>query len=165
MSEILNHPPCDVLRQLAIDLGLGTDPDDELDWPIYAPALPDEAGDDHAMQFKDTQGIQGGRYFDGETVEVYGVQLMVRSAYPAEGYVKARRVQEAFANVDKTDVTLTAATLEDDTAIPETIYRVHSINRASQVLKAGRDGDRWLQTANFTAFVELLAETPSGTSP
>ena len=165
MSEILNHPPCDIVRQLAIDLGLGTDPDDELAWPIYAPALPDEAGDDHAMQFKDTQGYQLGRYgVTGEQVEVYGVQLMVRSAYPAEGYVKARRIQEGLAAVERTDVTLLAETLVDDTWVPETIYRVHTIQRAGPVLKAGRDGDRWLQTANFVAFIELVSETTTGTA-
>jgi hypothetical protein len=165
MSQILNHSPCDILRQLAIDLGLGTDPDDELDWPIYAPALPDAAGADHAMQFKDSQGYQIGRYgVTGEQVEVYGVQLMVRSAYPAEGYIKARRIQEAFAAVDKTDVTLLAETLVDNDWVPETIYRVHAIQRASQVLKAGRDGDRWLQTANFTAFIELVSQTTTGTA-
>lgn len=164
MSQTLNHPPYDILRQLAIDLGLGTDPDDELAWPIYAPALPDSEGADLAMQFKDTQGYQDGRYFTGETVETYGVQLMVRSAYPAEGYVKARRIQESFDSVNLTDVTLPAETLADGDWVPETIYRVHQINRASQILKAGRDGDRWLQTANFVVFIELVSQTTTGTA-
>lgn len=161
MSDTLNHMPSDVVRELILDLGLGTEPSDAGDWPVYAPEIADEVGTDDVLQVKDTDGRQFGRIqVDGNVPENYGIQVLARSLDAHDGQYQLRKIQEAFSTeVLRTSVTVPARTLNDGTAVPTTVYRVDSIERSGSIRNAGRDGRRFLQTANFLVFLTQVSES------
>lgn len=159
MTGILNHTPAQVVRQAIIDLVLGTEPSDGLAWPVHDSALGDEPDD--ALCVFDTEGRQHGRYqTSGTTPEHYGFSLMSRSLNIVDGYVKLKRIMEAFdTQINRTEVTLAA---DASAGIYETLYRINSISRTGAVRRAGRDGRRWLHAINFLVSLELVSELGTG---
>lgn len=87
MSDVLTHSPADVLAQMMVDLGLGTDPPDEDAWPVYAtkePNLPDQV-----MTVFDALGTSYGYSSnDGYHYHKEGVQVRARATTPKDGYTK-----------------------------------------------------------------------------
>ncbi len=79
MSGPLNHSQSQIIRQLLIDLGGGTDPDDDDDWPIYANQIVDSP--DSVITIKNTTPRNDGRLMVSGEAQVHeGIQITVRAA-------------------------------------------------------------------------------------
>lgn len=147
MSGAMNHMPSDVIRELLIDLGLGTDPVSATDWSTTAGALPDQP--DKAITVHDTESVQHGRsQIDGETQEHHGIQVMVRSDDLADGYTKTATILRSL----DTQVNQTSIEVDGDT------YMIYAITRRSAPILAGMDGHRFLHTANLLVAMRMTAE-------
>lgn len=151
MPGTLTHSPADVIRALAIQLGLGAMPEyssgvQTATWPIFRWNEPDRPDD--SITVMDTAGRTGATTHQGvEVSEYHGIQVRVRSADGDEGFAKARAIAVAFDSVNHVKVTAgPSATARR--------YIVKSIVRTSDVIKAGPDvpqGKRQVFTVNFVA--------------
>lgn len=142
MSGYLEHPPCRIVRQLLLDLGLVTEPILYADWPVFVTEEPQ--GPDNVVTLYDTPGIMQGRFqVDGEVQEEYGIQIRVRSQDYETGYTKAK----TLANALDEDV------LRESVTVDNTEYLVHAASRTSGgILALGRDeanAHRRLFTINY----------------
>ena len=156
MSSNLNHPPGQVIQQLLIDLGKGSDVEDLEAWPIYYANHPDSPDD--SICIRDTEGVKHGRHMtSGEVLMHYGIQVMVRSANIVDGYVKAKRISVAF----------------DEDVYQEIVemgsghmYSIQSISRLSDVLYVGTEvGATRRHLYSLNAIVSLrLTEEGTGTA-
>lgn len=94
MSLPLLHPPAEILRQLLVDRGVGTDSDATPlgAWPVYAngePSRPDEA-----ITVYDTSPVGfGWSQADGEQLRHLGLQFRVRAATPGAAFRKAEALR------------------------------------------------------------------------
>ena len=74
------HSPAEIVQQLLIDAGIGTDPDLSplQSWPVYSTNEPDLETLDEVITVTDTAGADQGRTMvDGEEEIHYGVQIRV----------------------------------------------------------------------------------------
>lgn len=140
MPGTLTHSPGDVVRQLLIGLGLGTDPADSGLWPVFAAVEPNTP--DNCITLYDTESRRHGRtQTDGEIQEHHGIQFVIRSATYASGYTKARAIAVA---ADET-------VYQNTVTISGTSYTVHQISRTGDVLALGQqtpESKRYLFTIN-----------------
>lgn len=130
MSGSLAHSPADILRQLLVDLDLGSYPANPPDaWPVYVASEPDRP--DECVTVYDTAGRPQGRLqVSGEKPELHGVQVRVRSARPPEGWAKARTIAVALdESVYAETVTMTGGSS----------YCVHSVTRTTDVVPLGKE--------------------------
>ncbi len=129
MSGTLNHLPSDIIRQLLIDLSLGTDGDLN-DWPIYSTASPNEPSD--IIVVNQTESKQQGRLMNsGTIVEFYGINFSVRSEDVVLAGDKAQDI--AFAmdeTVDRNVVSMTS---------PTNTYQIEATTRVSAPLPIGKE--------------------------
>lgn len=148
MSGSLDHQPADVVRWLLIGLGVGTDPDDEDDWPIYAvnePDLPDDS-----ITAYSTEGQSDGRlHRGGETQEHYGVQLMVRGADDRKAWVVVNAVIQAMEENASNSIV----------DVGESQYVVHAATRRSGPIPLGREpaSNRFLFSLNYIVSLGQLS--------
>ena len=128
MSGALTHSPADIIRQLLIDLSLGTAPADSGSWPIYVSAVPDTP--DSIVTVTDTTGKDDGRLMNGgERQEHHGFQIAIRAVTHAAGFTKARAIAVSIdEDVDNADVTVSSSS-----------YVVYAISRISGVIVAGKN--------------------------
>jgi len=144
MSGNLKRSPADVIRELVIDLADGTEPDDDLAWPVFCESMPDAP--DNAICVYNAEGIQHGSLMVGGTVaEHYGIQVMVRSNDIGDAYIRSKQI---FRNFD-TGVNRTNVIVSTDT------YRVDNIGRVGLPTKAGVDGRRFLYSFNSLAAIVM----------
>jgi hypothetical protein len=142
VSSVLAHTPARVLAQVLIDLGLATNPEATTPgpWPVYAGKEPDEPDD--ALTVRTTAGRDLGRSGpDSTRVELYGVQVRVRSAVEQEGYLKAQAIALALDIVYRRAV-----------AVGDSTYMLQHAARTGPPLPLGTDSpqtERWLCTLNF----------------
>lgn len=126
MANLL-HSPADVVSRLLPALGVGTLPSASGDWPVHCdlePATPDEV-----ITVYDTAGRPAGRAQPtGETLEVFGILIRLRSRTFPVGYAKA---QEVTAALD--------AQYQDDVVISGITYYVHAVNRAGSINRLGKE--------------------------
>lgn len=152
MPGTLNHSPADIVREVLIQIGQGSDPDLGDDWPVYESGEPDSP--DNCVTVYDTQGRDDGRSMpDGERAEFHGIQVRIRSQTSKEGFVKAR----AMAIAMDTEVLL------EEVDVDAYTYRVNSLNRTSDVLPLGKDSPgskRSLFTINLVTSIRQI-ENPS----
>lgn len=147
MSGLLAHSPADVVRQVLIDLGLGSDPDADppADWPVFAAGEP--ASPDEVVTVYNTSGRDGGRTApDGERQEHHGLQVRVRSRSPARGAAKANALA----------VGLDQQVWNRAVAVDAARYVVRAVTRTGGLLDLGEDdpnSKRFLIT--FNALVAL----------
>jgi len=128
MSGNLVHAPSDIVRNLMVDLSLGTTPSTSGSWPIYATREPNSP--DSVITVFDTQGMVEGRFHvDGQVQEHYGIQIRVRDANPVDGYTKAQTIA----------VTLDQTAYQNTVTISSTTYTVHSVSRTGSVLALGKE--------------------------
>lgn len=128
MSGTLTHSPADVVRQLLVDLGHGTDPADNSDWGTYYSFMPEHR--DRVLVVFDTAAVLEGRFqHDGETQEHHGVQIQARSDAYEAGYNKLRAIA---VGLDR-DVQLSGVT------VASTLYTVYAVTRTSDVLSIGKE--------------------------
>lgn len=149
MSGPLNHSPAYVLRQALVDLGLGTNPADNGDWPVVARKEPDEP--DNVLTVYNTAGRDLGRTNpDQGRVELYGIQVRVRASTPDAGGPKARLVAS----------TLDALYLQP-VVVDGSRYQIAHFARTTDVLDLGVDSpvtNRSLFVVNGLVSLEMLPE-------
>lgn len=159
MSGVLHHAPQRIIQQLLLDLGgLVTDPGDNLAWPAYVGSLPDAADgsvDDNVVAVRDTEGeAQGREMTAGYLFEKHGIQIMVRSDGPVDGYVKAARILQALNGVHNRDVDL----LDDAGGTITYTYRVQSVRPTTPVIRMGPEPQsrRYRWSLNSLVSVRLV---------
>ena len=110
MSLPLLHSPAQILRVLLLELSDGTSPSEDVDWPIYVSAEPDQP--DNCITLYDTTPQDDGRaMFDGETWHHHGIQVRVRATDHPTGWVKAEALHTSLdEDIYRNTVTLDAAT-------------------------------------------------------
>lgn len=151
MANYLDHTPADVVRQILIDLGLGTglpatDSDPLAAWPVYKglePSAPDDV-----VTVYNTAGRPDARDMFGKLYTSYGIQLRVRAADPDDGWLKADAIRTGLAEIARRHVT-----------VESTAYFIQCFNRIGDVLELGRDApttNRQLYTINPTVRIRLL---------
>jgi hypothetical protein len=149
MSGLLAHSPADVIGQLLVALGLGTDPTAGGAWPVYVSDEPDSP--DSCLTVFDTSARDRGRLMaTGQRVEMHGFQVRVRSTTHPVGYTKARAVAVALDE----DVYQTAVTLGGH------VYMVHSVSRSSDVIPLGKElprSERSIFTINATGTIRMVS--------
>jgi hypothetical protein len=121
----LDHSPAAVLRQLLIDIGVGTS---QGTWPIKVDNEPD-APDDCITVYNTSGGIDGRNQISGEGLEHPGVQVRVRSSNPTTGWQKIK----AIAVVLDQSIHLDAVTIDSSS------YIVYAVTRAGSPLSIGSD--------------------------
>lgn len=151
----LLHSPAEVYQKLLIDLGLGVAPGggavaDTTPWTTYATVLPDSP--DSVLACYDTAPKELGRENPGrETVEHFGVQILIRGATHPLAQRKARMIANALDNsVLNTFVTIAAGPL-----VGTATYLIKSANRQG-LIYLGADkpkSNRKLLTINLTSSI------------
>lgn len=148
MPTTLLHSPADIMSQVLIALGLGTDPADSMAWPVFVSVEPSDP--DNCITLFDTTWRGDGRsMIDGETWHHYGFQVRVRAATHKIGFAKASAIHEGF-DMDVLDMTVT---------LDGTSYLVQSVT-GTDVVKFGQnvpDTKRHLFAVNALAPILVLA--------
>ena len=127
MSGALTHSPADIVRNLLINLGLGTTPSVSGSWHIYSdlePGTPDSV----ITVYNTTSVIHGRRMTDGETNEHHGILIRIRDANPKSGYTKSRAIARSL----DVDVFLNTVVFDSST------YTIQSISR-NDVFSIGKE--------------------------
>lgn len=115
--------PCDILARHLQSLGLGTDPEDDDTWPLFASHMPTEP--DEAIAVYDTVGFTQGRIQrTGDTVDKLGISVKVRGNDPVATYKKCNKILQSF---DR-DCKQKLVTIGDYT------YRIHAVSRKTAVI-------------------------------
>lgn len=149
MSGSLDHKPSQIVRQLLIDLGEGTNPADNSDWPIYATTRVDSPDGIIAVRGSSSEK-QGRDMNDGEVKERYLVQIVVRGANDTSMYAKASSILLAL---DKS-VRL------KNVVLGSTTYLVYAASRKSGPLALGREDEtrgRVLCSLNYSVAIKRAA--------
>ncbi len=131
----MNHSPAEIVRQLLIDEGVGSDGGT---WPVYSTNEP--ATPDNCITVYDTAGTSSGRaMIDGELLGYFGFQVRIRAKTHTIGWLKAYAVQFALVGVYQKTVHIGSDT-----------YFVHCIARIKDIMVLGKEptGKRSLFTVN-----------------
>ena len=151
MSGNLDHSPADIIRDLLIDLSLGTLPTNNTAWPVFRSNQPDSP--DNSICVFDTENeLQGRRQTDGVTIEFYGILIRVRGVDYSTGFNKAKDIAHQ----------LDTEVLRDDVTIGSDTYRVQAVTRRGGVLSLGSElgvSRRRLFTINAVASIYQTAGT------
>lgn len=154
MSGDLEHSPADIIRKLLVDLGHGTNPEDNGAWPTYVNYHRDSA--DNVMSVNDTDPITHGRHqIDGETQLHYGIQVFIRAKDDPTAFRKANDITEAF---DK-DVQYDNVSVGDTTGTGTSTYVVVAITHAG-ILHVGREVEataRRIKTINALVALRMTS--------
>lgn len=88
------HTIGEIIQQLLIANGLGVDPDilPLGSWPVYSPTLPTKP-DNLIVSVTRTGRIHGRTHVDGEVLQHYGFQLMIRGVDDRTGNRKAEDIR------------------------------------------------------------------------
>lgn len=125
MSGSLTHSPAEIIRQLLVDLALGTD---DGTWPVKFATEPNSP--DNVITVYNTAGRSDGRVQNGgERQEHHGFQVRIRSTSEAVGYTRARLIAVALDE----SVLLTTVTVSSST------YLIQSISRTGDILSLGKN--------------------------
>lgn len=119
------RPPASIVRQLLLDLSLGSSAGA---WPIYVSFLPDTPH--NAACVYDTSARKDGRLMaTGEVIEHPGIMIHVRGLVYPVVYSKADVLVKALDAVRKVSVVFSE----------EEVYVVHNISRSGGLLPLGVD--------------------------
>jgi hypothetical protein len=153
VTGLLLDSPAEVVRQLLVDLNLGSTPPVPPaslvnDWPAYVgmePSVPD-----NCLTVYDTTGRDFGRtMFDGVLITHYGIQLRVRALNHKTGWLKAHTAR----------TTLSEGVYRKGVTVGSNNYLLWCLNRFGNVLAIGKDSPttkRSIFTLNFMAVLRQL---------
>jgi len=146
MAGSLAHAPADIIRQLMVDLSLGTAPSAAGTWPVYVGQEPNTP--DKCLTVYGTSSVHQGRVMDnGEVQERVGFQVRIRAANYVDAETKASAIAISFdQSIERTSVTVGA-----------NVYRVNSISRTSGPIDIGKNvpaTKRDIFTYNATASIK-----------
>ena len=149
MPQTLSHSPAQIVRQLLIDLSLGTLPSASGSWPVYATHEPNTPDD--CVTVYDTAGTDDGRsMISGELWGHDGFQVRVRGKDHDTGWLKADAIQAGLAE----------SVYDRTVRVSSSAYLVHAITRIGDVLTLGTEAPtskRSLFTINATLSVKQLS--------
>ena len=118
-------------------------------WPLFKTSLPDGRNiNDDAAAVWDTSPELQSKQMDGDLVQRYGVQLMIRSKSYNDGWEKASIVHNAFQTVNRIDE-----------VIGGTTFRINNISAGSGVVSLGTERtnkQRYLFSINILATIKEL---------
>lgn len=121
----------EVIYQFLLDAALADDSGGA--WPIHISFMPNLP---HvAICVYDTAGEKDGRIMQGPTIEHPGIQVVVRTPFYDQGWIKAQTIAEAFDNQVKTIVAVDSAS----------VYTLHDVSRRGLIIPVGideQDGQR-----------------------
>lgn len=141
--ETLANSPADVIGQMMIDMSLGTDSDDNGEWPIFVNSEPSTP--DNCITVYDTAGIDNGSdMILGRLMQYHGFQVRVRAKTHRAGWLKA----------DEIRANLAESVYQRAVAVEDHDYLVQCIGGIGTVLILGREvgvSKRSLFTVNATA--------------
>lgn len=146
MPDLLFHAPSDIARYALIERAVGTLPDDNTDWPIFAGVEPERP--DSLIVVHDTAPILHGRTMpDMEQQLHYGVSVKIRAPTQVAANAKAFAIFYNLQTAYQVVVTIAAEA-----------YLVHSFNLASGPIYIGMEpvGSRHLTTINYLFAVTKL---------
>lgn len=127
MSLQILHSPAQIIQQMMIDLGEGTDGSTNGTWPIFATEEPDDP--DNCITVYDTQGTDDGRTMtDGKAGVHHGIQVRVRAYDHPTGYVKIKTIRNDFETV-----------LNKQVSLDTQLYLVECVTHIGDVLPLGQD--------------------------
>ncbi len=135
----LYFSPADILRYLIVQLGLGTMPVANGDWPVYCDSE-GSAGDNSITTF-DTEGTDDGVHqVDGNIQGMWGVQIQIRATDHNTGWRKSNTLYN----------TLSQGVYDVYVEVEETMYRIHSVTIPGDVNRIGKEpnSNRRLFTLN-----------------
>lgn len=140
---ILTHSPAEIVRQLLIDLSLGTNILTSTSlWPVFATSEPDTP--DNVITIYDTQGTDGGRsMIDGEFLTHYGFQVRIRSKNHIVGWIKTDMIRHYLAH----------SVYQKIVHVENNSYLIQAIEKIGNVLAIGKEtsiSKRNLFTLNAT---------------
>ena len=147
MSGSLTNSPQYIIRQLLVNLAVGTNYSLGGSWPVYDGSEPDTPDNCITVYGTDPE-IQGHNLTDGEVTEQYGFQVRVRSVTNETGGSKAREIAQAL---DKS-VNLTVVTISPSS------YVVVAVTRGSGPIPLGKEPStkRYLHTINCKASIRQV---------
>lgn len=160
MDRRLRHMPCQIVQQLLIANGQGTNPEEEDLWPVYYDNLPDSPNS--AIRVLDTDG-SGNRLHLGPYIEKQGVQILVRSE-GTEGYHnKTTYIAKILDEIHREEITLEVIDSSTGSVVSEVTYRVNAVHRDPTIRRLGREregGQRFMWSLNAIVDIEIIAEVP-----
>jgi hypothetical protein len=126
-----DQAPSEVVAQVIIDLGLGTDPEVAVaDWATRATGEGDYP--DNCITVYDTTPFMDGRTHDGKLQGMYGIQIRIRARDPRNGWKKAKNIEYQLTQVLDRIVHRTVNSLDYR-------YMIHSLNGFGGVLPIGKE--------------------------
>lgn len=154
MSGNLDHSPARIVKQLLLDLTLGTEVTADDEWPVFLEMMPDAEDTDtvpaNVITVYTTAATMLDRHMvDGEYAEYHGIQFIIRSTNRSVGYAKAKAILESMdKSILRTNATIGAST-----------YKVWCMNRSSDVIHLGAESEtrRRRFSLNYTMTVEQTA--------
>jgi hypothetical protein len=139
---LLEHSASNIVRQLIVDLDLGTDSGT---WPVkvsHEPDLPDDC-----ITVYDYTGKDLGKTMDGERSEHPGIQVRTRAADYDEGYAKAEAIAIALDQVSLTNT--------DHVTIGSASYAVWEVARTGGINFLGKEPGSERVVFTFTAITTI----------
>lgn len=143
----MNYSPAYIMSEYLITQGLGIEPGDSGDWPIFVATLPD--GDDvpdDAIACVDTSPLKDGRVMtSGENIFHEGVQILIRSQADDynSGYAKAKAISDNLETVQMVQVTIDSGN----------VFRIDNVTDTTGVVVIGQEEEngkrRNLFSCNF----------------
>lgn len=134
------HSPADITRHLLVNLGIGSLPGSDAEWPIYVGQQSNQP--DNMMALFDRQGTNDGRSMtDGEVWGHNGIQMVLRSVSHPEGWAKIGQVVETLSRQSLVEVSISSH-----------VYLVWCFARIGDVLPLGKESpnsSRLLFSLNF----------------
>lgn len=144
--KVSAHSPAEVVQQMLIDMGIGTDITQNGTWPVASTTEPDEQ--DNVITVYDTQGTDDGRIMVDGTADVHhGIQVKIRAYDHKTGYVKAKEVRANLLTV-----------LNRLVSLENNLYLVECLTKVGDVLVLGQDAPnskRRAFTLNMTVPITL----------
>jgi len=138
------NSPADVIRQLLIELDLGTEQAGT--WPVFVSFLPGTP--DNALGIYDTAGKMNGRIMrTGEKIVHPGVQVVVRGSSYIDVIKKVTDIALALDAQCRTIVVMDSANS----------YILHNVSRSGDVIPLGveQEGDRRRHLFTINAVVTM----------
>lgn len=133
MAGRLTHSPAQIVRQLLIDLDLGSSIPAQT-WAVHAYVEPDRPDD--CITVYDTSMVGDGRIMaSGEVQGREGVMIRVRSA----PYIGSNEEHPGWNKANDIAATLDEDVLDDTVTISGVNYTVHSASRVSGPIYVGVD--------------------------
>jgi hypothetical protein len=149
MAGELEHPISHIVRQLLVNLGVGTLPTAKASWPIGVDKSVNTP-DNTIIVFNTTSVLQGTDQLTGQIVENYGIQILVRNG---------GKVKVGYAKANSISVLLDQSVKYAGVTIDSTSYTIVAITRSSGVISLGTEepqSERNLFTINATVALRFI---------